>query len=523
LTSLYNTFNFGVSLLGKNKRSLSKSLLRGFVATFAQGEKVSRYSGAIEAIMLRAIGVFFAFALPVYSQVGTSQSFARPGLFPNNPSVLWEQFGGFIELYPQQQVNGKISAILLPGGNYVIAAGILGSGYRTLQQQSFDEFIIVTHDNSISNGAKIPVATRFTTPLGTVSSNEKFASNLTLSIPSIKVDNLTPPDEFWYQVCFLQRIFHNPVVDYIEIGDVDIEFIDRIAKQISKTYTNKNVCIIGIADLAKDTEVSKVNGIDRQLIIQFGDMAPEKFLESVAPMGSDLDSKLIALLMATAHSLGAKSGKLIKHSTASGFSLSKNRGMASYVWFEGEKVQAPQQKSSTLTAAEWVSLWNIANATIVGGTEPAVPEYLKSAKGGVFISITKKDSVIARVGDLFNGLPLAEAVKSFSTLLMAPNRFNKIDRAALGGAVLTISIADPVEGINLPQPDMGIYIRLGKKIGLLFPFEKSYLPPEIRMEQACSQAGISFKSWCIPETDVHFFKVQAYSHQVETGISNFKK
>jgi len=147
----------------------------------------------------------------------------------------------------------------------------------------------------------------------------------------------------------------------------------------------------------------------------------------------------------------------------------------------------------------------------MNGKIEQVPSVLSTISSGVFVSISKNDSIIARSGDLFTTLSLPEAIRSFTKVIMCPTHRGKLSTEDFDGAELSVTIAKPVEGISIPGADMGIYIRLGKKVGLLLPGELAELSPQRRMEVACLQAGIFSKGWNTPEADVHFFTVQVFS------------
>ena len=81
--------------------------------------------------------------------------------------------------------------------------------------------------------------------------------------------------------------------------------------------------------------------------------------------------------------------------------------------------------------------------------------------------------------------------------------------------VLIVGVAQPLNDISLPTADMGIYIRQDMKVSITLPGQDAEYPSQQRLERACLNCGLFSKSWCNPETDLHFFTVQSFSGEIK--------
>ena len=439
---------------------------------------------------------------------------AKTGLFPADPTILHEQVDGFLNLIPAQRVQSRVFGLLLPGENYLVAGSVMGAGYQALLDRSFDEIVIITQDKSLPNGIWIPQISRFITPLGTVVLSRQFANKILKNSRQVHSTMNCPPPSFWYQLPFLQSVFGPHRVLPIVVGDADIQSLEAAVDEIVPLCSNRKIILIAVSNLSSGNDMLSMSRMDRRSIESLKNLDYISLLNDIDSGVAQLSSPYAVIFtMMLVEKLGAVNGKLLRHIATSGLPVKKHTGMCAVVWY-GETARGEENTEfdiDDLTAADGNLLWEVAQATIMGKPSPKIPAKLKKISSGVFITLSRSDSIIARVGDLFTTLNLPDAVRQFSAILLSPDPTNRTTRQELDGCELSVCIAKPVEGILTPAPDMGIYIKLGEKVGLLFPGEGAELSPKRRMENACLQAGISSKSWCVPETNVHFFTLKVFS------------
>jgi len=62
--------------------------------------------------------------------------------------------------------------------------------------------------------------------------------------------------------------------------------------------------------------------------------------------------------------------------------------------------------------------------------------------------------------------------------------------------------------------NLGIYVRLGGRDGIIMPWEENDLPAKARLERACIQAGLPAKSWESPDAEVYFFELKTFENEI---------
>lgn len=467
----------------------------------------------IDGGCLRTFGISIFIFLLVGISFSHQDCHIGKGLFPFDPSVLWEQVDGFINLIPLRKADCDAVALMLPGENYLAAGSVMGVGYRMLLDQSFDEIIILTSPgSSSSSGVWIPTMARFVTPLGTMPRANRFAEEILSTVPFIRPTGDCPGSDFWYQLPFLQRIFGNHTILPIMVGDVDFNRADSICDAIVSAIGARRVLIIAVSNLSSQSDLTQLSRLDSRSITDICELDYSRLLADVQSGAAELSSLgCVVFAMMLASKLGATDGRLLRHLATSGLPMEKHIGLAAIALCRQNDSENDQKQEIRISPADGEALWKLAAAVILGQPEPKIREELQSLSVGVFLSISNEDSVIARVGDLFNTAGLPNAIKKFASLLILPSPMGNPRPSDVKDAKLSVCIAQPIEGISAPTPDMGIYVKLGNRVGLLLPGEGSNLPPKRRMELACLQAGIPSKSWCIPETYIHFFTVQMFS------------
>ncbi|MCD6594418.1 AmmeMemoRadiSam system protein B [bacterium] len=468
-------------------------------------------SSAIEWDCLRSIIIVSILVGGI--SIGSAKSdicTARDGLYSIDPSILWAQVEGLLELMPVRNENANIMGIFVPGENYLISGGLLGTAYSSISGKTYDIVIILTGTQSAQPGVFISSSTGFITPLGVLYSDKRLVDEIVKSCPSIRPVKRLSSDDFWYQLPFLQYVLGSSKIINIQIGESSFSNLKSLADKFGRIFSGKRVLIVGVGELAENENSLIVNKLDKVGIGELEAMDAKSLFLSCENGDARFTSKEVAaftvLLVAK---LEAKRGKVLKHIIATGFSQEIYKGMTAIVWSGKKRIE---RKMIELTPAEGMKLWDLSAAIISSGKVVRdIPRNLYSYKAGVFISLISGNKLVAQTGDFFTNMNIVEAVAKFSKILVSPSRIPRIEQSMLKNAVLTVSIANSVEGISMPKIDMGIYIRRGEKVVVSMPGEFADYSPKERLEKTCLKAGLPSKSWCNPECDVQFFTVQSFS------------
>jgi len=466
-------------------------------------------SSAIKCGCLRLIAIFLFFIISL-SDAKNGICTARNGLYSLDPSVLWSQVEGLIHLTPAQDIDTNVIGIFVPGENYIISGGLLGVAYGSIVGKTYDVIVIITHTPGEQNGIFISSSTDFLTPLGILYSDKELTDEILKSCPSVQPVKKLSSDGFWYQIPFIQYALGSPRIINIQIGESSFSKLESLAGKFAEILSRKRTLVVGVSELAEGKNSLSINKLDKVGLKELVEMNPKSLWYSCENGDTRFESKEVAVFtLMLIKKLGAKRGKVLRHTIATGLPQEVHKGMAAISW-SNEKNTKP--KKVELSPADGMKLWELASAIICSGKIiQDVPRKLYGYKAGVFISLISRNRLVAQTGDLFTNMNVVEAVAKFAKIMASPNRIPKIRKSMLKNAVLVVSIANPVEGISLPKADMGIYIRRGEKVVVSMPGEFAEDSPQERLDKTCLKAGMPSKSWCSSECDVHFFTVQSFS------------
>ncbi len=473
--------------------------------------------GEILRTMSSAIGWGFCLIIIAFicAAFGTDSDIcvARAGLFPADPTMLWSQVRSLSRLSPSSADSRNIHGIFVPGECYPIAGAVLGSAYNTVEGLVFDVIVIVTGSENIQ-GISFSSANRFRTPIGGLAAEMNVITRIADKFPFTALTDNCPGEDFWYQVPFVQFALGSPKMISIEIGKVSFDKITAFADELISSLREKRTLLIGVSELASDENLITVNRLDKKGLEMISILDAQGLLESCAKGEARVGCvEAVVLSIVLAKKLGAMKGKILQHTATSGLPRRMRKGIAAVVWSAGENVQV---EHTELKPNEGMILWDIAACIITGNElETEIPRNLHELNAGVFITISSNDILIAQAGDLFTTINLVDAVNKFTRILITPMKVRRLDTSILENATLIISIANPVTGVDLPSPDMGIYIHRDKKVGISLPGQDAELTPRQRMGRTCLRCGLFSKSWCNPETDVHYFVVQSFAGELD--------
>ncbi len=412
--------------------------------------------------------------------------------------------------FPVEPVAGDVVALLVPAQNYILAGNVFGAAYQTLFSAQVDCIVIAVRSDKKDSAVVIPISEKFITPLGVLPAEERAANLLAQKLDFVVKDAACPPDQFWYQLPFIQYIFADKPVLLLELGELSLGQLYELSDTLSSVLGERRALVVGVTNLAAAGDFPQISRLDKVAIVDLQAMDLSRLWSDIGCGRAQLSCPCCAAFaVLMAQRLGASCGKLLRHAATVGLPAPKRVGLASVAWFTSSPRRTA--KKVQISPAWGRKLWELAAATVLGKPEPEIPTPLERISGGVFISVSDGDSTIARVGELFTNMSLPDAVRRFASMLLLPVRMCKLSRGGLCGFILSVCVAEPVDDVSVPGPEVGIYVRRGANVGVLLPGEASDMSPQARLERACLQAGMFSKSWRSPETDVHFFRVTVFS------------
>ena len=477
---------------------------------FAQGEILRRRAGATVKGCLRSGILVFFFLTTLWGGEGEVCAPAD-GVFTGDPTLIWSQVKEFVHLSPVSEEYKNVFGLFVPGENYIVGGALLGKAYSSVADRDCDLVIVVTSVPERTRGVFISSVRGFRTPVGYISSDLGAVKTILGACPEISLKNDSFPEQFWYQLPFIQYVLGSPSVIAVQVGEMDFPRMSSIAKKIAQVIGDRSPLVVFAGKLSVGKNDLRVASLDKNAIEFISQLDAQKLVE-LSGVFPDVDMPdiygiVFAILMMS--NLGAKKGDVLRHITTTGIPRKKYSGLVSAVFYDRK---LSSKGRIALSPADGMALWELAKGIIFEHKVPRkIPRKLYRYHAGVFITLFDDDSIIAQTGDLFTNMNVVEAVAKYSKLLISPRRIPRVDVYALKNPSLSVSIAEPVDDVQLPSPDMGIYIRWGDKVIVAMPGEFGNFSPERRLEKTCLKGGIPSRGWCSPECEVYYFKVQSFS------------
>jgi AmmeMemoRadiSam system protein B len=458
-----------------------------------------------------------AFFGVVFSQNLVEEYCAENGLFPSDPTVLWDQITDYINMVKPRPLRGNIIGILVPEESYLFSGTVIGAAYNLASQERKKLIVVIVEAPPGQKGVSIMKFKYFKTPLGTQIIDSTLVKKISERIPKIKLVDECPPKSFWFQLPFTQYSFRSTPLIVFLVGKEDDNVLDGIANSCSHLFSEYDPLIVNVSNLAKGEDAREVTRTFRSTMVIMTAMMEKVIVENFEtgkynlsnPWGSAFSIKLV-------RALGADTGIVVKGYVNSGFPTAEICGIASIAWIDVRKTY----KSHNTLALETINdkdrdlllkyIYNI----LIGQNPPVLPRRISNLRCGVFITIKIDDKILVRNGDLFSTRPFSETAKSLCKSLKYSLKHTSSRRRTFENATLVVGLTKIVEGVEEPSPDLGIYIRQGTKDGIVMPWEDSDISPSMRLDRVCMQAGILSKSWCDSETDVYYFIVKAFEKEI---------
>lgn len=438
------------------------------------------------------------------------------GIFPSVTSTLWQQVKGFIEAGSEPSI-GDVVALIVPSSRLVFSGVALGSAYSATVRRNPDRVIIIVKSNI--EDVVISSVPSFRTPLGPVHSDINTIRTLVVNYYDIFKDSLIcPPDAFWLQLPFIKYLWQNVPVIPVLVGNIEREKIAHLSQILSSLPGRSLVVGVSCFEPVGGESETPLPSISMAHLLSL----------DVEGFWSDVDRKIVmpespsvvALALSLAKKSGAENGVLLRRMTSAGINSKGSANLVSLA-FVSAFTKTPASSHSQVTRQSiGEELLNIAEQSILStlGNKP----YTVSTKTdfpaglGVFISLSRNDSILACAGELFLTSSIDVSTAKFAQLVVK-SKSKLLKAEHLEGSELVVNIAEPVSSPEDEKEPVGIYVRHREKVGVLFPSEERNLSLSKRLASACLRAGLFSDCWCKPEVEIRYFKVQQFSKRF-TGI-----
>ena len=438
------------------------------------------------------------------------------GLFPSDPKVLWDEVSSFVKTSHTQFNFDEPLGILVPEESYVFSGIVLGAAFSSIMHADKDLIVFVVSAPEGHEGVNIVMGKRFATPLGTVPTDSVLAHEILRKTLTLYPTKECPTKGFWYSLPFVQYVFHSKPILVFVVGRNNIHNMDFIARSCAEAISGRKPLVIIASNLAESSADKCVDGLANKslkMLLRLNVRGLKKAHESGDVGLSSYWAVLFGLKLL--RQLGADSAILLKKFANYGFPARRAVSMAAIVWVKsrtipGRKVRHKQVDIYSLGDV----LWEYTKALLLEEAPPRLPDEVANVRCGIFVTIEKNNRMVARVGSLFPAMPAEVMLRNIVNSIKSQNKLVSDFMREGGEITLRLGLARMVDCKVESSRNLGIYVRLGGRDGIIMPWEENDLPAKARLERACIQAGLPAKSWELPDAEVYFFELKTFENEI---------
>jgi len=458
--------------------------------------------------------------------------------YPAGPAQIRAVVDGFINSGKFPKTEGSLFALVAPHAGYQFSGQVAGHAYALLKGRRYKRVVVIapSHLESFSY-ASVYNGDAYTTPLGRVQLDKRFAEELADSSPLLRLSN---SGHGWVmgrgehslenQLPFLQQTLGDfklvPIIMGTQNYEVERALGVALAKliKVDPVTHQPDTLIVASSDLSHYHPYDEAVKLDRMVLgaIADGDVfslsrnAQHNIWEACG------GGSIVAAMMA-AERLGANSRVILNYANSGDVTGDKSRvvGYSAAAIARNDNIANDNSKPFiTLSDLDKETLLGLAKKSVESAVRenkamslPAnLPEALQNARGA-FVTLKKNGRLRGCIGYTVASKTLAETVRDVAALAATNDRrFRPVKPDELGKLDYEISVLSPlhrvknVEDIRVGRD--GLLIKRGEAEGLLLP----QVPVEQRwnrdtfLEETSVKAGLMPNAWQAPDADLYAFE-----------------
>jgi hypothetical protein len=463
---------------------------------------------------------------------------AVAGLFyPADGPVLSKTLDALLEAAPVHYIP-HLKGLICPHAGYSFSGLTAAYAYKDLAGRTIQTVIVIGPSHYAAfQGASIPNADGYQTPLGTLPISEKAQLLVKASPFVLEPRCLVQRPEWWkqgpkpapapgedtpetwehsveVQVPFLQKTLKGFKLLPIILGEVDPE---QVARVLAGMIDDKTV-VVASSDLSHYHPYDVANGLDSRCVKAVCDLDIDQMKTQEAC------GKLpILTLMHLARLKGWKA-RLLDYRNSGDVTSEKDR----VVGYSAIAFYAPAPES--FAAPERKFLLNLARQTLIRvATNGSLPEVnardvspkLSETKA-CFVTLTERGSLRGCIGHILPQEPLYQAVlDNAQNAAQRDPRFrpvqpNEVDNIRIEVSVLTepqpLGFTSPEDLLKKLQPyEDGVLLKIGSRGATFLPQVWEQIPDKTEfLNRLSEKAGCEPSAWRGKETTVSIYHVEAF-------------
>jgi len=463
---------------------------------------------------------------------------AVAGLFyPADAPVLSKTIDGLLANAPTHRIQ-RLKGLVCPHAGYEFSGPTAACAYKTLAGREVETVIVLGPSHYAAfQGASLPNADAYQTPLGLVSISEKARQLLKLSPfvleprclvqrpawwaqapkPAPAIGEDTP--ETWehsveVQVPFLQKTLKDFRILPVVVGDADPE---QIAKALAGILDDKTV-VVASSDLSHYHPYDVAKGLDARCVEAICNLDIE------AMKNQEACGKLpILTLMNVARQKGWKAQLLdARNSGDTSPEKASVVGYAAIAFYEPTPENYSAQDRKFLLELARKSLTSVAtNGSLPEVSAKEVSPKLAETKA-CFVTLTKDGALRGCIGHILPQEALYKAVAdNTQNAAVRDPRFSPVQREEVDKIKIEISVLTEPQPLRFTSPDDllnklrpnedGVVLQIGPRGATFLPQVWAQIPGKVEfLNQLSLKAGCEPSAWRGKDTAVSIYHVESF-------------
>ncbi|MGV8073948.1 MAG: AmmeMemoRadiSam system protein B [Syntrophobacteraceae bacterium] len=458
--------------------------------------------------------------------------------YPGDPKALKEMVEGFVSRAAQNEVPGRLTALVAPHAGYVFSGQVAAYAYKILQKREFQTVVVIAPSHQAAfSGVSVYDRGGFRTPLGVVPLDSAFISALEKRESRIRfIPNAHAKEHaIEIQLPFLQTVLQEFKLVPLIMGDQDISTCRWLAEALADCIKDKSVLVVASSDLSHFHSYDQAKVLDQVVIDRINALDPEGLSENLLKGKCEAcgGGPMVAAML-LAGKQGTTAGKVLNYANSGDVTGDRNRVvgyLAAAFW------TAHQSESKTpatvaplkvgvdlgLTKEEKAFLHKVVRETVEAGCRGAkLPRFelstptLKDLRGA-FVTIHKRKELRGCIGNIIGSRPLVETIAEMaSAAAFHDPRFPAVTAEELPELEYEISVLTPLrrtEDVSEIQVGIhGIYIKKDGRSGLLLPQVATEYGWDRTafLENTCEKARLPKDAWKDKSADIYIFSADVF-------------
>jgi MEMO1 family protein len=479
---------------------------------------------------------------------------AVAGLFyPKDPKVLADTIDGLLTGAKTQQVQ-NVRALICPHAGYEFSGPVAACAYRLISGGKYDTVIILGPSHyALFQGASVPAAAAYETPLGRVPVSDKLRQ-LAKSPPFVveprclverpqwsgmaskpePAPGSDTPDTWEHsvevQVPFLQRTLGDFKIVPVVFGEVDPE---QVAKALSPII-NDQTLVVASSDLSHYHPYDEARALDQRTVGWIADM-DIKSLESDRASESACGRLPIMTLLYLAKLKGWKPQFLdYRNSGDTAGDKSRVVGYSAFAFVGTQGLRAlsanAPEPACEFSQTDQKFLLDVARQALRSSTSSgglpeipsnSIPASCRAARG-CFVTLTKDGQLRGCIGNILPADPLFQAVaENTRNAALRDSRFLPVTAQEAGGLHIEVSVLSVLEPLLFDSPENllaklqphrdGVLLRIGNASATFLPQVWEQLPDKVEfLNHLAEKAGRPLSAWRGKDVAVSIYHAEAF-------------